>query len=248
MSSEWFVRRGQQVRGPFDSDQLRAFARAGKLLSADEVRQGVAGAWFPAASVRGLFIPAGAPLPARSPVSAAARGKTAARAAQTPRPRAAPRGAKIRRKRTAFWIVLGVAVGLVSLGGTGMILFERGTFSFDFGGGSEASARTALSAELDKWMARQDHEAKHVELLMAVLLDYSIQSLQPVKTNLTDLPYADWDDYQAKHNDLPPTYLATVRMNVESRSGTALPRVVLYRLTRDPKARKWHIRDTMDGK
>lgn len=44
-----------------------------------------------------------------------------------------------------------------------MILFEKGMLSFDLGA-SESSARAALSAELDKWMARQDHQAKHVEV------------------------------------------------------------------------------------
>lgn len=147
--------------------------------------------------------------------------------------------------------MLGLTVSLVSLGGAGVILFERGMFSFDFGGGSEASARSALSAELDKWMARQDHEAKHIELLMAVLLDYNIQSLQSVKTKLTDVPYEDWDSYRGAdgtYKGLPPTYLATVRVNVESQAGTALPRVVLYRLTRDPKAHRWRIWGTMTGK
>lgn len=106
-----------------------------------------------------------------------------------------------------------------------MICHERGMFSFDFGGNSEASARSALSAELDKWMARQKHEAEHYELLMAVLLDYQIQSLAR----------------------LPASYLATVRVNVESQAGNALPRVILYRLTRDPKAHQWRIRSTFNG-
>jgi hypothetical protein len=162
---------------------------------------------------------------------------------------AAPRHRKKRPKRTAFWTVLGLAVAVVSLGGAGMIGYERGMLSFDFGD-SEASARSALSAELDKWMARQKHDAPHFELLMAVLLDYQVQSLQRVKTDLTDVPFEDWDNYHgpnAVHNELPTTYLATVRVNVESQAGTALPRVVLYRLTRDPKAHKWRIRDTFNG-
>lgn len=131
-----------------------------------------------------------------------------------------------------------------------MICDERGMLSFDFGD-SEASARWALSAELDKWMARQKHDATHFEVLMAVLLDYQIQSLQRVKTDLTDVPFEDWDNYHgpnAVHKELPTTYLATVRVNVESQAGTALPRVVLYRLTRDPKTHQWRIRDTFNGK
>lgn len=122
--------------------------------------------------------------------------------------------------------------------------------SFDLGD-SEASARSALSAELDKWMARQKHDATHFELLMAVLLDYQIQSLRRVKTDITDVPFEDWDKYHgpnAVSKELPRSYLATVRVNVESKAGTALPRVVLYRLTRDPKAHKWWIRDTFTGK
>ena len=162
----------------------------------------------------------------------------------------APRYRRKRPKRTAFWTVLGLAVVIVSLGGAGMICHERGMFSFDLGD-SEASARSALSAELDKWMARQKHDATHFELLMAVLLDYQIQSLRRVKTDITDVPVEDWDKYHgpnAVYKELPTSYLATVRVNVESKAGTALPRVVLYRLTRDPKAHKWRIRDTFTGK
>lgn len=83
---------------------------------------------------------------------------------------------------------------------------------------------------------------------MAILLDYTIQSLQPMKTGILDLD-ADWDDYIGKDatRSPPVTYLATVRVNVESKAGTALPRVILYRLTRDPKTHTWRIRGTMDG-
>ena len=42
----------------------------------------------------------------------------------------------------------------------------------------------------------------------------------------------------AVYSELPITCLAAVRVNVESHAGTALPRVVLYRLTWDPEARK----------
>lgn len=85
---------------------------------------------------------------------------------------------------------------------------------------------------------------------MAVLLDYEIQTLQPVKTMLTDLPSEDWDKYhgpRATYKTLPTTYLSSVRVNVQSQAGTALPRVILYRLTWNPEAKKWLIQNTMSG-
>lgn len=90
---------------------------------------------------------------------------TAAPVQQTSKRGSAPRYRSKRPKRTAFWTVLGLAVVIVSLAGAGMICHERGMLSFDFGD-SEASARSALSAELDKWMARQKHDATHFEFPM----------------------------------------------------------------------------------
>lgn len=55
-TAEWFVRRGKEVRGPFNSDQLRELARSGKIRRDDRVRQGRDGAWLDAASIRGLFV------------------------------------------------------------------------------------------------------------------------------------------------------------------------------------------------
>lgn len=54
-SPEWFVGRGGQVRGPFISDQLREFAKRGKIRPDDRVRQGSNGPWRDAASIPGLF-------------------------------------------------------------------------------------------------------------------------------------------------------------------------------------------------
>lgn len=297
------------MRGPFNSDQLREFAKRGKIRPDDRVRQGSNGPWRDAASIPGLFVAPRARQPATVPqgfdVAPVPPPVAPTTAPQKPPPMfpdqiacpncrrlmandlslqgqivacpfcggqfqipaiaapvhglptAGPAGSyssppptrrkRKKRNRTAFWLVLCLAVTVVSVGGVGMVMFERGLLSFDIGD-SEASARATLSAELDKWMARQDHDAKHVEVFMAILLDYHIQSLQRVETKVTDLG-ADWDDYLGRSaTKAPPaTYLATVRVNVESKTGTALPRVILYRLTRDPKARKWRIWGTMDG-
>jgi hypothetical protein len=54
-SPEWFVGRGGQLRGPFQSDQLREFAKHGKIRPSDRVRQGSNGPWRDAASIPGLF-------------------------------------------------------------------------------------------------------------------------------------------------------------------------------------------------
>lgn len=53
---EWLVRRGREVRGPFNSDQLREFARAGKIRPDDHLAQGRDGPWHEAASICGLFV------------------------------------------------------------------------------------------------------------------------------------------------------------------------------------------------
>jgi hypothetical protein len=253
-AADWFVRRGHEVRGPLGADQLRELARRGRIRADDLVRHGGDQRWLNAASIPGLLQPPAARSAAPPANQATPNGNMAARrtpAIQPRQPASAPGRKKKRPKRTAFWVVLASTVSFVLLGGGGMIFLERGMFSFDFGGDSEASARAALSAELDKWMARQTHGAVHFELLMAVLLDYSIQSLDRVKTDITDVPYEDWDNYhgpEAVHSEMPTSYLATVRVNVQSQAGTALPRVILYRLTRDPKAHKWQIRSTFNGK
>lgn len=180
------------------------------------------------------------------PVSAASRPLAVRPAASNAKRPVARRRALVRL------IVIALSTTALSLFIAAGVLWGPRLRYWLFGfGNQEASARAALAAELDKWMARQPNEAEHFELLMAVLLDYSIQSLQPVKTTLTDLPFPDWDKYHgpdAVYSELPITYVAAVRVNVESRAGTALPRVVLYRLTWDPEARKWRIQDTMSGK
>ncbi len=163
-----------------------------------------------------------------------------------------PRRLAARRRPIVRLMVVALSTTAVSLAIAAGVLWGPRLRYWSFGlGNQQASARAALAAQLDKWMARQPHEAEHVELLMAVLLDYSIQSLQPVKTTLVDLPFPDWDKYRgpdAVYSELPITYVAAVRVNVESQAGTALPRVVLYRLTWDPEARKWRIQQTMNGK
>lgn len=54
-SPQWFVRRGQETRGPFGTAQLRELARRHKIRPDDHVRQGGDDEWVVAGSVYGLF-------------------------------------------------------------------------------------------------------------------------------------------------------------------------------------------------
>ncbi|MGH7193303.1 MAG: hypothetical protein ACREJM_07170 [Candidatus Saccharimonadales bacterium] len=68
--------------------------------------------------------------------------------------------------------------------------------------------------------------------------------MRPVKTELFDLPGEEWAKYEgptAIYTDRPLTYLATVQVHLQSKAGTALPRVLLYRLTWLRDAEKWNI-------
>jgi hypothetical protein len=108
----------------------------------------------------------------------------------------------------------------------------------------ESSARAALSAALDKWLTGDGNQAWHWDAIMAVLLDYEIHALRPVKTDLFDLPSEEWAKYEgptAIYTDRPLTYLATVHATLKSRAGTPLPRVLHYRLTWLRDAKRWNI-------
>lgn len=55
MASEWFVKTGKGVSGPFSTSQMADFARTGKLGPAALVRSGHVGPWRPAKLVRSLL-------------------------------------------------------------------------------------------------------------------------------------------------------------------------------------------------
>lgn len=55
MPAEWYCRIAGEEHGPLIASQLRAMAATGHLSPGDAVRQGAAGVWVPAASVKGLF-------------------------------------------------------------------------------------------------------------------------------------------------------------------------------------------------
>lgn len=52
---QWYVRLGNQVRGPFTSPQLKSFADRGKIADSMEVRLGTSSRWSAARNVKGLF-------------------------------------------------------------------------------------------------------------------------------------------------------------------------------------------------
>ena len=55
MPSEWYVRTGDSVGGPYSKQQLTAFAKKGRISPTTPVRHGEAGAWRSACDVPGLF-------------------------------------------------------------------------------------------------------------------------------------------------------------------------------------------------
>lgn len=55
MPAEWYCRIAGEEHGPLSASQLRAMVATGHLSPGDAVRQGGAGVWVPAASVKGLF-------------------------------------------------------------------------------------------------------------------------------------------------------------------------------------------------
>jgi hypothetical protein len=70
MSIQWYVRRGDEVFGPFDAAKMKALAAKGEINPSMEVAQQAGGPWHAARTVRGLF-PASPPAaPAKTPDSA----------------------------------------------------------------------------------------------------------------------------------------------------------------------------------
>jgi hypothetical protein len=55
MAGEWIVKRGEQQRGPFTSQQLKSLASSGKLKPTDLVGKADGGSLQPAGKVKGLF-------------------------------------------------------------------------------------------------------------------------------------------------------------------------------------------------
>jgi len=69
MAAGWYCRIAGEEHGPLTASQLRAMVANGHLSPGDAVRQGRAGVWVPAASVKGLF---GAPAESAAAEHAAA--------------------------------------------------------------------------------------------------------------------------------------------------------------------------------
>jgi len=55
MGSDWFVKTDKVVAGPFSSEQMIEFVRAGRVRAATLVRKGADGSWRPAERIRGLL-------------------------------------------------------------------------------------------------------------------------------------------------------------------------------------------------
>lgn len=56
MASEYFIRRGEELTGPFTAAALRSMALAGELVPDDLIGKGAGKPWTRAGSVRGLFL------------------------------------------------------------------------------------------------------------------------------------------------------------------------------------------------
>jgi len=56
MSVQWFVLRGEQTEGPFNSSELKLLADQRQISPDNLVKQGVSGPWIPAGTIEGLFV------------------------------------------------------------------------------------------------------------------------------------------------------------------------------------------------
>jgi hypothetical protein len=68
--SAWYVRRGEKVIGPFESDKLQEFAASGKLLPTDLMAKDAGGPWKPASQSK-LFAKQPDSIPSPVPTSIA---------------------------------------------------------------------------------------------------------------------------------------------------------------------------------
>lgn len=61
MAQMWYVRRGDNVSGPFPAERVRLFALAGQLSPSTEIAKTPNGPWYRADTIKGLFPNGGAP-------------------------------------------------------------------------------------------------------------------------------------------------------------------------------------------
>lgn len=54
-AADYYILRGETIKGPTTADRLRGFAANGKLLKTDGIRRGEEGGWIPAGEIAGLF-------------------------------------------------------------------------------------------------------------------------------------------------------------------------------------------------
>jgi hypothetical protein len=145
MASKWFIRVRGKTFGPFDSGELVAFARAGKIGPTTDIANSQGGPWVPASSLRELFAqpqhsllahrstsqirtptPVPPPPPKPPPVHAEA-GQIGGRAPMPLRSNLPP-GKNIRQRSVPLSlarIVIGVVVGLSAVLCTTWVLSKR---------------------------------------------------------------------------------------------------------------------------
>lgn len=107
-ASEWFVRRGDKVSGPFSRAVIEQLARSGKLKKNDFLRAGRDGKWVQASQTQRLNVPATAvtppPLPALAPTTCDA----------TPPPKTAI-GNPSPAAKTSGWATASLILGVLSI-------------------------------------------------------------------------------------------------------------------------------------
>jgi hypothetical protein len=54
--ARFYVQRGDETFGPFESLQLKQLADSGRVTASDMIRRGEDGKWYPASEVKGLFV------------------------------------------------------------------------------------------------------------------------------------------------------------------------------------------------
>jgi S1-C subfamily serine protease len=111
MPSEWYVRTGDNVGGPYTKQQLTALAKKGRVTPTTSVRNGGSGPWRSACDIPGLFPWIDEVRPPSTPPGA--QKATASPGAQKSAPKTAPPPQKAGLSRN---MLIGIAAGVGAFG------------------------------------------------------------------------------------------------------------------------------------
>lgn len=107
--------------------------------------------------------------------------------------------------------------------------------------GSEEAARRHLAAEMDKWMADQESEAKTMKgAVLAPPVGYEFRSVVPDEPDF--MARGERTDLQTNYKSWP-AYKFNVYIEWRSKAETPLEKVTVYTLTWNPHEKKWYVRE-----